>query len=274
MAKLLELVVKELAKQIPGASAKDKASTICDWIAESITYDRKRAQAIDEGRDDGIPYHHEVTLDRGAGICCDMAVLYVAMARRMGLKAYYADVMIDHKGNTVEHACAVVDLPIGRKLADPAYGMFGICHKKYSICEPEIKLYDGRIVQMSRPIMQTLRPVWRYVASLIVAAGGISGLAGLVSCDFNNAAVKRLEFEGGAKFVSQNGVLEFKYDNETAGVLKEYVFFCEAKGSELTDRRILEKYLDADTDRNSRISLKEARDALEMARNEYYKKHH
>ncbi len=272
MAKLLEQVVKELIRQIRGATTKDKAKAICEWITKNITYDQKRAYEIDQGIDDGIPYHHEVTLDRGAGICSDMAVLYVAMARRMGLKAYYAHVSIDHKGNTDGHACAVVDLPIGRKLADPAYGAFDIHHKKYVIREPEIKMNDGRIVQMSIPIMQKLRPVWRYVASFLIATGGISGLAGLASCDLGKAEVKRLNHDYGSKFITQNGTLDFKYDSETAAVLKEYLFFCEAKRSDFNDRNILEKYLEADTDRNSHISLEEAKSALEMARNEYYKK--
>ncbi len=268
MAKLLEQVVKELARHIPGASAMEKAGAICDWIIDSISYDWERKKAIDDGTDDGIPYHPEVTLNQGTGICCDMAVLYVAMARRMGLKTHYAHVTVDHKGNTVKHACAVVDLPIGRRLADPAYKKFGICHQKYTIREPEIKLDDGTTVQMSRSV----KPFLRIAASIMATVCGLGGLAGMASCDFDKAPIRRLEFEGGTKFITQNGVLELKYDRETANTLKEYIFFCEAKGSELDDRKVLEKYLAADNDRNSHISPKEARAALEMARNEYYRK--
>ncbi len=256
--------------QIPGASAKEKAAAICDWIEESISYDRERKKAIDDGTDNGTPYHPEVTLNQGTGVCSDMAVLYVAMGRRMGLKTYYAYVTVDHKGNTVKHACAVVDLPTGRQLADPAYREFGIHHKKYSIREPMVKLDDGTIVQMSRSV----RPFLRIAASILATACGLGGIAGMTACDFNNAAIQRLEFDGGTKFVTQNGALELRYDCETANTLKEYVFFCEAQKGGFSDRQILDKYLDADTDRNSHISFNEARNALEMARNEYYKKKH
>lgn len=127
---------------------------------------------------------------------------------------------------------------------------------------------DGRIIHF-RP---ALKPFLRIAASIITTTLSLGGIAGLVSCDFHKAAVTRLEYEGGAKFITQNGVLDFNYDSETASTLKEYLFFCEAKGSELDDRKVLEKYLEADTDRNSHISLKEVKEALERARNEYYKR--
>ncbi len=249
-----------------------KAKAICDWIVENIVYDHDRIREIEERKDDGIPHHPEVTLEKRMGVCSDMAVLYVSIARKMGLKAYYAHVTVDHKGNNCSHACAVVDLPTGRKLADPAYGKFDIHHKKYTIYEPKMKWYDGRIVEASIPIMQALKPVWKYVASLLLAGSAFSGIASLVSCDIDDKGIKRLEHECGSKFISQNGVLEFNYDRETAKILREYIFFCEAMEGTLSDKRILEKYLEADKDRDSHISTYEANSTLQLARNEYYKR--
>jgi tetratricopeptide (TPR) repeat protein len=65
--------------------------------------------------------------------CQDYAYLYMAMARHLGLKAYYVLVTKDYSGRYVSHACVGVFINDRVLLVDPAYVWFGVPHKEYEI---------------------------------------------------------------------------------------------------------------------------------------------
>ena len=75
-------------------------------------------------------YNEWTNINKGL-LCQDYALLYVALARAVGLKAYFVTVSQDYQGGNIWHAC--VGVIIGKKalLVDPMYEWFGIPHKRY-----------------------------------------------------------------------------------------------------------------------------------------------
>jgi tetratricopeptide (TPR) repeat protein len=63
--------------------------------------------------------------------CQEYARLYVALARDVGLKAFFVMVGRDHENRTVLHACAGVFFDGKVLLADPAYRWFGVPHQQF-----------------------------------------------------------------------------------------------------------------------------------------------
>ena len=65
--------------------------------------------------------------------CGDYTVLYVALARSVGLKAFVTRVDNDLNGQVVSHACAAVFADDKALLADASSNWFGVPHKRYQI---------------------------------------------------------------------------------------------------------------------------------------------
>ena len=63
--------------------------------------------------------------------CQEYARLYVALARDVGLKAFFVLVARDFEGQTVCHACAGVLLDGKALLVDPGYRWFGVPHQHF-----------------------------------------------------------------------------------------------------------------------------------------------
>ena len=64
------------------------------------------------------------------GSCFDQTLLYVALARSVGLKTAYYSVSVDYKGKGVNHACAGVKIGKDKTvMVDPAYHTFDINHR-------------------------------------------------------------------------------------------------------------------------------------------------
>ena len=55
------------------------------------------------------------------------------MARYAGVKSNFVSVSKDHKGKSVNHACACVNVNNESILVDPAYRQYDIRHKKIKI---------------------------------------------------------------------------------------------------------------------------------------------
>lgn len=105
----------------------DKAFSIYEWIEQNIAYgDKKLKPKV------GYRTAPEV-LETEEGVCGEMAVLYIVMARYVSLKSNLAVVSVDHRGKKVQHACASVRTDGTIRLADPAYHRFDVKHKKFRI---------------------------------------------------------------------------------------------------------------------------------------------
>ncbi|MCC5846803.1 MAG: hypothetical protein JJU29_01820 [Verrucomicrobia bacterium] len=120
-SKLAKIAVAEANRK---RSPKGKAKALFDWVHDNIQYGGNRPR--------GIGYRDSVeTKIAGEGVCGEMAFLYVAMARIVGLKARYVIVDRDFRDQRVNHACAGVYLEDQLILVDPAYHTFDIHHRKF-----------------------------------------------------------------------------------------------------------------------------------------------
>ena len=67
--------------------------------------------------------------------CQEYARLYVALARDLGIKAFFVLVDQDFEARTLPHACAGVFVEDKALLVDPAYRWFGVPHKEYEFLD-------------------------------------------------------------------------------------------------------------------------------------------
>jgi len=74
--------------------------------------------------------------DPAQSFCCqEYAKLYVALARAVGVKAFYVHLEQDYSGEVVYHDCAAVFAEDKAFLVDPAYRWFGAPHKNYLVLD-------------------------------------------------------------------------------------------------------------------------------------------
>ncbi|MCX6744631.1 MAG: transglutaminase-like domain-containing protein [Candidatus Parcubacteria bacterium] len=122
--------IVETAKKIVEGKVldEDKARALFTWVTSNIVYGEQGRKRHHKG------YRHaaEVFADR-EGVCGEMAVLYVSMARAVGLQANYVSVSRDCKGDDVLHACTAVNLNGKQVLVDLSYYTFDIKHQSYQI---------------------------------------------------------------------------------------------------------------------------------------------
>jgi len=74
--------------------------------------------------------------DPAQSFCCqEYAKLYIALARAVGVQAYYVHLEKDYSGDVVYHDCAAVFADGKAYLVDPAYQWFGAPHKEYVVLD-------------------------------------------------------------------------------------------------------------------------------------------
>jgi tetratricopeptide (TPR) repeat protein len=74
-------------------------------------------------------------LEEAAFRCSEQARLFAALARDVGLDAFYVDVERDCYDEPVLHACAAVFHNGKAWLVDPSYYWFGVVHKQFKVCD-------------------------------------------------------------------------------------------------------------------------------------------
>ena len=151
---------KVYSEQMLNEALRDRLSEeemACISLPLASTPEMKRwAEQLTEGAADDLQkaralYHALIRrLDQGAGgsktaletfaawekpqisfLCQEYARLYVALARDVGLKAYYVIVERDCGYQVVLHACAGILLDDKALLVDPTYRWFGAPHKQF-----------------------------------------------------------------------------------------------------------------------------------------------
>jgi tetratricopeptide (TPR) repeat protein len=74
--------------------------------------------------------------DPAQSFCCqEYAKLYIALARAVGVQAFYVHLEKDYSGDIVYHDCAAVFVGGKAYLVDPAYQWFGAPHKQYVVLD-------------------------------------------------------------------------------------------------------------------------------------------
>jgi tetratricopeptide (TPR) repeat protein len=87
--------------------------------------------------------------------CQEYAFLYVALARAVGLKAYFVAVDRDAFGRLISHGCAAVFVNGKALLIDPAWEWFGIPHQNYEILN-DLQTIGIYLAQMPDPRKSTV----------------------------------------------------------------------------------------------------------------------
>jgi len=122
--------ISEVAQKITEGIVfeEEKARAIFDWFIRNISYGQSGRKKYKKG------YRHaaEVFTDR-EGVCGEMAILFVCMARAVGMQANYVLVEIDCFGDKVGHACAGVKVNGKLVLIDTAYYTYAIKHQVYQV---------------------------------------------------------------------------------------------------------------------------------------------
>jgi transglutaminase-like putative cysteine protease len=257
----LEEVIEDIAQFLkPTAHAYDKARAVHDWVVANITYDYRRRDAIRSGRDNGNPYRPEMTLERKAGICSDMTVLYIALAGMLGVRAQYAYVSVDQTGEKVRHACAEVDVGHRRLLADPVYRIFDARHQSYEI--RAVKEYWNRPQGMQS--QGAAAAGW-----LLAACAGAYLLFSGMSCSRREDPLSAQDTAAGVEFRTQHGALAYAYAPDAIKHMKDALLLHEAKNGELSGQAMLRLLVRTDADKNGVISAFEAQRLLAAERSHY-----
>ncbi len=105
-------------------SKEARAKAIYNWIEQNIEYGKIKPNTYVNSKE---------VLSYKRGICAEMAFLYIAMTRSIGLKSNFVSVDRDNSNKKVNHACAVVETERGLVFVDPAYHTYDIKHRRYRI---------------------------------------------------------------------------------------------------------------------------------------------
>jgi tetratricopeptide (TPR) repeat protein len=74
--------------------------------------------------------------DPAQSFCCqEYAKLYIALARAVGVNAFYVHLERDYSGAIVYHDCAAVFIGDKALLVDPAYQWFGVPHQQFAVLD-------------------------------------------------------------------------------------------------------------------------------------------
>ncbi|MCK5211970.1 transglutaminase domain-containing protein [Candidatus Parcubacteria bacterium] len=120
----------EICKQAQGETGIINA--LFNWFTKNIDYDKLKQANIKKGKKTSYQ-HSEETFARQLGVCGEMAILFIVMARHAGIKANYASISVDCDGKKVRHACASVLISGQLQLIDPAYKSKNAQHRQCEI---------------------------------------------------------------------------------------------------------------------------------------------
>jgi len=109
--------------------------------------------------------------------CQEYAKLYVALARCVGLPAFYVHVMRDYAGTPVDHDCAIIFCEGQALLVDPAYSWFGVPHQEFrvlddiqTIAHHALQPREGESAVMTCRVALKLDPGFEWSRMALVAA--------------------------------------------------------------------------------------------------------
>lgn len=140
-------MITAISHEVTGGKEReyDKAAAIYEWIERHIIYGRDKLERT-------IQYRTAPeVLETQEGVCGEMAILYVVMARCASLESNFVVVDVDCDGRKVNHACASVRTDGTVRLVDPAYHRFDVKHIRYRI------MPDSEAVSMLETIRRNLR---------------------------------------------------------------------------------------------------------------------
>jgi tetratricopeptide (TPR) repeat protein len=106
----------------------DRACRLVDVLFRQLEFGRQRTRTAAE-------VFADMERPGSRFVCADLAVLYVALGRALGLDAFLVHVDRNHQDVPVRHDCAVVFLDGKAYLADPTGRWFGAPHKQFQVLD-------------------------------------------------------------------------------------------------------------------------------------------
>jgi tetratricopeptide (TPR) repeat protein len=104
--------------------------------------------------------------------CVDYTVLYVALARSIGLKAFFTYVDNNLYGQVINHVCATVFTDNKAFLIDAALNWFGVPYKRYRIMD-DLDVVAYYLMTQTRPVDQGCRLALKVCPSMQLARLGL-----------------------------------------------------------------------------------------------------
>ncbi len=119
--------MEKWAKQLTGDAKvpEEKARKLFETLARHLRHERafteRTATQVFKAWPD----------DKDSFTCQENTLLYLALARSIGLKAYFVYINRDFASNAVDHACVGAFFDGKALLIDPSYEWFGVPHQEY-----------------------------------------------------------------------------------------------------------------------------------------------
>jgi tetratricopeptide (TPR) repeat protein len=89
--------------------------------------------------------------------CEDYSLLFAALAREAGLRAFFVLVEKDYQSKPVLHACAALWLQNGSLLVDPAVNWFGVPHQSFRVLD-DLQATALLLAQSTNPVTIAIAP--------------------------------------------------------------------------------------------------------------------
>ncbi len=122
--------MKKWAKQLTGDAKKpeEKARKLFETLARHLRHEHAFTERTATQVFKAWPDEKE------SFTCQENTLLYLALARSVGLKTYYVYINRDFASNAIDHACVGAFFNGKPLLIDPSYEWFGVPHQEYHFC--------------------------------------------------------------------------------------------------------------------------------------------
>ena len=137
----------QLAKVVNPMASTEAIDLWARSLTKEATSDLEKARALFDGLTRRIDPRSEQSARTAQEVfaawddpkesfnCQEYTKLFLALAREVGLKAFYVHLDRDHAGRAVNHDCAIVFLEDKALMIDPAYRWFGVPHREYVVLD-------------------------------------------------------------------------------------------------------------------------------------------
>jgi pentatricopeptide repeat protein len=156
------LTEDELSMVVDPLASNEEMKRWAGQLTEGAKADMEKAKAIFDGLtrriEPGHEHGHRTAKEVFAAwndpnvslICTEYANLFIALARAVELRAFYAHVEKDYRGKAVPHDCVAVFLDDKALLVDATYRWFGVPHKEFVILD-DLQAIAHHLAQLKDP---------------------------------------------------------------------------------------------------------------------------
>ncbi len=157
-----KLTADELNMVVDPLAGSEEMQRWAGQLTEGVSGDMEKAKALFDGLtrriESGDGHGHRTAKEAFAAwndpnasfICTEYANLFIALARAVGLKAFYVHVEKDYRDKPVPHDCVAVFAEDKALLVDATYRWFGVPRKEFVILD-DLQAIAHHLVQLRDP---------------------------------------------------------------------------------------------------------------------------